>query len=357
MTIDPLVAALAHPADLKSLSSRGWEKLIGRARTGQLLARLALRMEDEGCLADVPLRPRRHLEWARREWLSLQRGLRWEIDFIARALARVDTPVVLLKGAAYVMAGLPTAVGRVFGDIDIMVRRERLADVEAALRATGWFATNLDAYDQRYYRTWMHELPPLRHMMRGTELDVHHTIAPPVSRHRVDAAKLLAAARPLEMAGNVFVLAPADMLLHSIIHLMQEGEFEHGLRDLIDLDDLFRHFGRDAAFWPTLVARAEEHRLGRPLYYATQQTRWFLGTEMPADFVDALQRFRPDRATRSVMDAVLRAGIASDEPEGPSAFTQFSRWLLYVRGHYLRMPLRLLLPHLMRKGWRRRFAP
>jgi hypothetical protein len=357
VTSDLLVTALAQPKNLKLLSSREWEWLIGRARTAQLLARLALRAEEAGCLDEVPPQPRRHLEWARRDWDAQQRALRWDVDFIGRALDRVDTPIVLLKGAAYVMAGLPPALGRLFSDIDIMVRQERLADVETALRGQGWLSQTLDPYDQHYYRTWMHELPPLHHVLRRTVLDVHHTIAPPTSRHSVDARALFAAARALDIRGKFFVLAPPDMLLHSIIHLMQEGEFEHGLRDLIDLDDLFRHFGRDPAFWPAVLQRAAEHRLGRPLYYAAQQARQFLDTPMPAEFVAAVERFAPGRATRKIMDAVLRAGIAADQPGLPRPFTRFSRWLLYVRGHYLRMPLRLLLPHLLRKGWRRRVAP
>ena len=34
----------------------------------------------------------------------------------------------------------------------------------------GWATTHHSPYDQRYYRTWMHELPPLRHAVRGSIL-------------------------------------------------------------------------------------------------------------------------------------------------------------------------------------------
>jgi hypothetical protein len=237
-----------------------------------------------------------------------------------------------------------------------MVRRDTLPEVERALLSRGWAPQSLDRYDQRYYRTWMHELPPLHHIQRNSVLDVHHTIAPLTARHRVAAELLFAAARRLDKSGRFFVLAPADMLLHSIIHLMQEGEFAHGLRDLMDIDDLFRHFGRDPAFWPALVERAAQHRLGRPLYYGARQAQHFLDTPLPAEFMAALERFRPGLATRGIMDAVFDAGIATDEPQGRRAFADLSRRLLYVRGHYLRMPLRLLVPHLMRKGLRRRSA-
>ena len=78
-----------------------------------------------------------------------------------KVLATVDVDLVLLKGAAYLMAGLPAARGRVFSDVDILVPVARLAEVENALMLHGWSTTHHNAYDQRYYRQWMHELPPL----------------------------------------------------------------------------------------------------------------------------------------------------------------------------------------------------
>jgi len=342
----PLSAVLAEPNAMADLSGRDWERLFEQARTTNLLARIALVAFDHGHAAKLPPRPRNHLEAARRQAAWQHRTVRWEVDCIRRALAPLATPVILLKGAAYLLADLPAAKGRLFSDVDIMVPRDRLGQVERALFAHGWHIQSIDAYDQRYYREWMHELPPMIHARRQTALDVHHTIAPLTARYPVDAAKLLAARTPIGIA-DFFVLAPADMVLHSIIHLFQEGQFEHGLRDLLDVDDLLRHFGRDPSFWHGLTDRAAEHGLGRPLYYAAQQLRYFLATPMPADFLASLERFRPGGATRSAMDAILRAGIAGHQSQGGHAFADVSRWFLYIRGHYLR----LLIPHLIRKGW------
>ena len=93
--------------------------------------------------------------------------------------------------------------------------------------------THHDAYDQRYYRQWMHELPPLRHMTRQTVLDVHHTILPLTAHLKPDPAKLWEAAVGIEGQVNFCVLAPVDMVLHSATHLFHDGELEHGLRDLV----------------------------------------------------------------------------------------------------------------------------
>jgi hypothetical protein len=352
MSDGPLSAVLDNPDLMTGLSPSDWELMLEQARATNLAARIAWAAFDRGLAANLPPRPRNHLEAARRQAAWQHRMVRWEVDCIRRALAPLAAPVVLLKGAAYLMADLPAANGRLFSDIDIMVPRDRLAQAERALFAHGWQIQPIDAYDQRYYREWMHELPPMMHVRRQSALDVHHTIAPLTARFPVDAAKLFAAARPIGVPG-FFVLAPSDMVLHSIIHLFQEGQFEHGLRDLVDVDDLLRHFGQEDSFWTDLIDRAAEHGLGRPLYYAAQQVTHFCGTPLPPAFVAALGRFRPDGMTRRVMGTILRAGIAGQQIQGESAFADFSRWLLYMRGHYLRMPMRLLVPHLVRKGLRR----
>jgi hypothetical protein len=104
--------------------------------------------------------------------------MRWEISRIQRALASVDTPIIFLKGAAYLMSALANAKGRLSSDIDILVAKNMLPQVESALIEHGWEPIKLADYDQLYYRTWAHELPPLRHRDRNTVVDVHHTILP-----------------------------------------------------------------------------------------------------------------------------------------------------------------------------------
>lgn len=350
MTADILTFVLGQPERLKRLSLADWDLLIRQARRAQLLARLERICAGRGWLADIPPGPHRHLEAARYHCERQHCEVRWEVDRIRSALASVETPIVLLKGAAYVVAGLPPASGRLFADIDIMVPRGRLAEVETALGARGWVTQAQDSYDQRYYRTWMHELPPLRHVTRGTMLDVHHTITPPTSRAAVDADKLFAAARPIDAGQNLLVLSPVDMVLHSAAHLFQEGEFDHGLRDLVDFDDLLRDFGRDLAFWPSLADRAAELGLGRPLYYAMQHARRILSTSVPGEFAAALDRYRPGPLAGRAMAASLRIALKPDHPACNGYFTPLARGFLYLRAHYLRMPLNLLVPHLVRKA-------
>jgi hypothetical protein len=331
-----------------------WDLLVRQARRADLLGRLAKLAEAADVIGDIPAAPRRHLESARRLVDRHAVAVRWEIEQISKALAPSGIPVVLLKGGAYAAAGLPAARGRVFSDIDIMVPQTELLRAERILVAHAWFPGKLDEYDKRYYREWMHEIPPLRHIKRGSVLDVHHTILPPTSKPKPDARKLLAAAVPVVGFEEIYVLAPADMVLHSATHLFYDGELNHGLRDLVDLDDLLRDFSaKDPGFWQALVDRAFEMELAQPLFYGLRYAQRFLGTPVPEFVRKAIARAGPSRVMRPVMDALFDRALMPDHATCSDWFTPTARWLLFVRSHYLRMPLRLLIPHLTRKAWRR----
>ena len=62
----------------------------------------------------------------------------WEAEMARRALAPLGMPVVLLKGTAFIAAGLDAGIGRSIGDLDILVPRARIEEAEAALLAAGW---------------------------------------------------------------------------------------------------------------------------------------------------------------------------------------------------------------------------
>ena len=193
-----LLAALARPRDLAGLGPAQWDELVCCARSARLLARVGKSFESLGRLGELPERvePQIRAEYAIAR--ENERMLRWEVDRIKRALQEIPVPIVLLKGAAYAFDALPAAAGRLSSDVDIMVPKAALVEVEAALMRAGWEAVKLDPYDQRYYRTWMHELPPLCHRERHTLVDVHHTILPETGRLHPDTRELASAARPLD---------------------------------------------------------------------------------------------------------------------------------------------------------------
>ena len=342
---------LRQPALISTLSALDWDLLIRQGRAANVLARMAAVLTGAGLLDAVPSGPRSHLVAASALGKQQQLSAMYEVDAIRRALATARVTPILLKGAAYLAAGCDAAQGRLFADVDILVPANRLGDVESELMRHGWNGTEPDPYDQRYYRQWMHELPPMRHMRRGTAIDVHHTILPPTAGRRLDASKLIARAIPAVSNPRVNVLAPVDMVLHSMTHLFYDGELEHGFRDIVDLDSLLRQFAEHSPdFWANLWPRAQELDLRRPLFYGLRYAMAFMLTPVPKHVIDAVAPAGPMGLARAVMDALFLRALRPAHASCADLMTPLARWLLYVRSHWLRMPVHLLVWHLGHKA-------
>lgn len=347
---------LAGIDDPGAITLPEWETLLAQARTARLWPRLG-----EHCAgaaeADVPAPVRHHLASGRKLGVAVRETMTAEVDRVAGVLAAAGIRCVLLKGAAYLAADLPVARGRVFGDIDLIVPRADIARAEQALFGGGWLCQGVDGYDMRYYRDWMHEIPPLTHVHRHSVLDLHHTITPPTSSFAVDGARLLEHARCVDAGRNLYVLQPVDQVLHSAAHLFSEGEFGHGLRDLLDLDDLVRDFAaQDPGFWPQLLARAHVLGLQRPLHHALQCLVVQFDRQWPAAQAAQIAALQPGVVPRVAMAWLLKRALKPPHASCSEPGDGLARWLLYVRSHWLRMPVHLLLPHLLRKAWMRRMV-
>lgn len=352
-----LVDAINLPQQLPNLSPADWDLLIRQGREADMLARITSVCLATQVMHCLPERPRRHLESAAILADRQHRELEWEVRLIQDAMARTDVSLVILKGGAYALSGLAAARGRMMSDVDILVPHSALPAVESALMLRGWVSAAKTAYDQRYYRIWMHELPPMRHFHRGTVIDVHHAIVPLTSRSHPSTVALLARAQPVRPGSSVKALAPLDMVVHSATHLFHEGELEQGFRGLVDLDSLLREFGEQAGFWEGLVPRAVELELLRPVFYALRYTAGMLGTPIPAVVTVQAQNAAgaPDaKLFLKLMDALFLRALRPTHATLSDFWTPLARGLLYLRGHWLRMPPWLLLVHLTRKAFTRK---
>jgi Uncharacterised nucleotidyltransferase len=330
-----LVRLLADPASFDSV--RDWTAVIALARAESLIGSLAWRLGGR----KLPARVEALLEAARRDGESARSQALWEAEMARRALAPLGVPVLLLKGTAYAAAGLEAGRGRSIGDLDVLVPRSALPEVERALLAAGWEWVKEDSYDDQYYRRWMHELPPLIHRERDRMIDVHHNILPLTARPRPDMAAMIEERLPL--ADGLFVLSPADMIVHAAAHLFADGDLAGGLRNLWDVDRLLRQFSeRGYEFTVELRERAWEHDLNEAVARALRLARILYGT--PVDDLLAGRTRLSDRL-------FIRRLLARD---GWGRKTRpLTRLGFYVRSHWLRMPPLMLARHLWTKARKR----
>ncbi|MBV8124148.1 MAG: nucleotidyltransferase family protein [Burkholderiaceae bacterium] len=352
-----LLDCILAPRTADHLSALDWDLLIRQARASNLAAELAIRLEDAGLLDHAPAAPRKHLDAALQLQRQQQLATHWELQCILAELGDCYRPLIVLKGAAYTMKRLPVARGRLYSDIDVLLPRNRLEQVESQLLIHGWLHAKTSEYDQQYYRKWMHEIPPMMHRRRGSNLDLHHAILPSSARLTVNTQALFDAVVPVPDMDGLATLNDADIFLHSATHLFHEGDFGNGLRDLLDLDALIRDFSQKPDFWLNLLRRAEILGLQRPLFYALRYATEFLVTPVPKEILAKTLHAAPPRLVLHVMDFCYARALLPQHRSCDNATAGLARTLLYLRSHWIRMPVWPLTCHLSRKAWLHLFKP
>ena len=324
-----LARALADPSSVATLDGAGWQDLLTMARAELLSASLAHRLDG----IPKPEAAQRFLEDAKASYAQGRLVALWEVEMARRALGDLGVPVVLLKGSAFIAAGLAAGQGRFVGDLDIMVPRAELDRVEAALLGAGWEWVKPDPYDDAYYRRWMHELPPLIHRDRDRMIDVHHTILPLTARPTPDADALIADS--ITLPNGLRMLNSDDMICHAAAHLFADGDLSGGMRNLWDIRCLVDDFGVAG-----LAERARRHGLTSAVRRALRLSHALYGTQLPDGWAHSA----------SDDDLYLRRLTARD---GWGRQTRpVTRLGFYVRSHWLRMPPLMLARHLWTK-WRK----
>lgn len=325
-----LLALLRTPASAAAVPAAEWNPLIETARRNQLLGQLAAALDRAGVLAGLLPAVQRQLALERLTSAHRSASALWEARSLRRAIAP-EVPVVVLKGCAYSMAGDANADGRIFSDVDLLVPRAHIDATERQLIVAGWKPSHQSAYDQYYYRQWMHEIPPMSHVRRSSTLDLHHTIVPVVSRFRVPDDRLLAGLQEIEP--GLFVLGAFDRVAHCAVHLLQEGESRKLLRDLYDLHLLATQHACTSAQREALMARAAQLNLA-PIVRAALDAAQALFGPRPASL--GWRSRALVLAARGTLEPSWRARVAGT--------------LLLAHSHWMKMPLRLLVPHLAYKA-------
>jgi len=350
----PLIVCLRNilhdETKLSNFEAMDWELIVRQARKANLLSRTAYLLREKKILASLPDKARGHFISALCVYDANVQAYSWEVGQINSVLSEAGVPCLLLKGVAYIESNLMSMKGRVFSDVDIMVPKDQLKKAERALIKHGWITSDLDPYNQKYYRLWMHEIPPMTHLTRHSNLDIHHSILPPTAKLKPDNNKFWESSISLEK-NNLYTLSQVDIVLHSATHLFHEGEFDNGLRDLTDLDLLLGEFSIDQNFWVKLLNRAREQGLGRPLFYAMRYSNIFLQTDIPANVLKDIESEAPPKFLVYIMDFLFLRALLPNHVSCSDQWTGLARWILYIRSHLLRMPLYLLIPHLLRKSW------
>ncbi len=345
---ETFLQVLKDPRRLVGYDLRQWDEFLPMAHQVGMFARIAAQIDALGLTDELPSRVRPHFESARMIAKRHAQLVRWEVSQLDRILAPLGVPVVLLKGAAYLMSGAAISHGRVYSDVDILVPRTVLGDAERILKANGWEQPEELGDQEQYYRRWMHELLPLVHSRRRTKLDVHHNVLPAIDELQFDPKPLFADAQRLPDARALHVLSHRDMVVHNIIHLFRNGEYRRALRDLLDLDQLLADFSKETGFFDGLLERIERFDLYTPCFLATHYAVRYLGTPIPAEFLNELEKKRSRWPPVWALDRLFEYASFPERLSGRPYFRRSSLWVL--ERYPLNFIKKTILPKLERWG-------
>lgn len=332
------------PSDL---TPKDWEKIIRVARSASVLSGIAANYNAKfkTTLPEFVIEQfeaiNRHAELFRQQVFFEARELNQQINKCT------SQPAIFLKGAAYVLSQNDVGNGRIFSDIDILVKKEDLPRIEKRLLALAWFPSSVDDYDQQYYRKWAHEIPPLIRAGRGTVADIHHNLIPIVSGKAPNIDLFIEQLQRLDSGYYVFS-APA-MTLHSIIHLFYQEEYIKGFRDLSDLHLLFNENSNSPTFNSELLTLAQKTHFCRELFYACRYLKRTFNTDFEQEFLTKLSMYAPANPKLMVMDWMFLRVLLPRHSLVNKRFTAAAHQLAFIRGHWLKMPFHVLCIHSFNK--------
>ena len=347
LSANSVIDIIKQPNKAMKLSLSEWSQFIFILRECELLARFYYLSQEDQVFNQYPEQAQRHLHSAKIKADRQARQAVFEAEQLNENLKKINVQPIFLKGVAYTLLNNKASLGRTYSDMDVLVPKSELKKIERYLTLYGWFAKKTDDYDDKYYREWAHEIPPMFQTSRGTVADIHHNLLPPVSG-RAPNINLFTQQLQKTTSGTT-TLSNAGLVLHSIIHLFFNEEFEHSFRDIIDLDLFFEENFNNQSFWNELFGLAQSSNFHVELYYAYRYCQKLLGSQFPEKFITKVTNFKPSNIRLLIADYIFLRVLLPNHSSFNTRAMKISRSLAFIRGHLLKMPLHILIYHSLHK--------
>tara|TARA_R110000751_G_scaffold3930_6_gene18572 strand:+ start:11226 stop:12341 length:1116 start_codon:yes stop_codon:yes gene_type:complete len=346
LTTEKLSLLLIDSQKTLDLALSDWVQVIRVFRSEGLLARFAYQLQDSGVFKSAPEYAQKHLSSAIKVAQRQVSSVNFESRQIVKALSSRQAKLYLLKGAAYCLLNTTFSKGRIFSDIDLLVAKKDLQDIEDTLKLHGWMSEVLSRYDEAYYREWAHEVPPMKHAGRGTIIDLHHNLYLPISGRAPEIELFLNNAYELN---GFYILRPAAMTLHSIIHLMLNDDLGHAYRDLNDLHLMFTEFNNET-YWNDLLDLADRSGFADELFLACRYCQRFFGTNIDKKHAALLSNMHNmGKLSLYFLDKLFVVALSPKHPLVKRKLAGLSEFLIVTRAHLKKMPVHILIYHLVHK--------
>ncbi len=184
-----------------------------------------------------------------------------ELRLLGERFPAADLRVLFLKGPLLAWRFYGTLEGRAAADLDLLIRRRDLAQVEAVLLAEGYAPAFRVLLSRRLSQHFSHHFEYRR---EGLPLDVHWAF----QRHftfAIDYDLVWASAERTELDGRIYeVVAPEYELVLQLLGVLTDLQVgKLALRSLVDIHRILRAMepGTD---WAEFCVRRKQERILRP---------------------------------------------------------------------------------------------
>jgi hypothetical protein len=217
-----------------------------------------------------------------------------QLRHVLEAFREERIEVIVLKGAALAETVYPSRVLRAMTDIDLLVRKEKLAEVGTKLVAMGYLleerGKTKEFYQQHHYH-WEFR------SSSAVNIEIHWQLGRPTSAFRINMDGLWERAQPTQIAAvETLTLSPEDLLLHLCQHVWKHSLIG-GIRPFCDIAETTRCYG-DRIDWRKLNALSSQMHMNPCAYLGLRLAKELLDAPAPEPF---LKELKPDNFDYAVL--------------------------------------------------------
>ena len=239
-----------------------------------------------------------------------------ELERTLRVFRDEGIEVIVLKGAALAETVYAHRALRPMSDIDLLVKRERLADVEGKLLGMGYAIDVGTKPHQEYHWVFTKNATP--------NIEIHWHLHRPTEPFRVDIEGCWSRAESARIGGvDTLVFSPADLLLHLCLHLGHH-KFAGGVRPLCDISATVNYYA-DLIDWMEVATISAQWGMNPCAFVVFGLVSKLLEAPIPADF---LKEIKPVNSNPAVINWGVEA-VLGYEPS-PLVFPDLVK--LFWRG-------------------------
>lgn len=219
-----------------------------------------------------------------------------ELGRVLEAFKKAGLQVIVLKGAALADIVYGNLALRPMYDVDLLVRKEDLYQIDNELKRFGYFSydgavDDIDPFSPAYLTSLLYQNSSRNSLAIHIHWHfVNSTIPNEYYIRNIKIEDIWQDAEKTDIAGvETWVMAPHHLLIH-----LSEHAFKHSLGRLslfCDINEAINCY-QERLDWDLLIKDSFKFGLNRMVYLALYFTSRFLGVKMPED---VLLRLRPER--------------------------------------------------------------